>query len=208
MVKTRLCIWLLLVSTIFWGLISCTNKDEETLEEENNKEELGEPLVDKPGYVFLDNGDYIPAKTDFTDAEVLELLQSRIWVENDYGYIYDKYKIKQLYGYGAYNDIAYYRFNTDKSASFLHYDVYIDSLVDKDEYDFQDKTLMMHYIYRYVWGEIYSEHKEYYTLVGIMKDSLIFDWKGKYPDPPIYFPKFDELTSRKRFVWKTHKMRN
>lgn len=164
------------------------------------KPETGKLLVDKQDSVFLDNGKYVAATTEFTDEEAVAVLKSAIWVDDGYPYIYDNTKIKKIYD--GNRDTEWYKFLDMGIYKNTFYGSNLGEAPDF-EYFVKNKILTLHEIYRDKFGMIYSEYKFTRRLVAVDKDRIILDadngagfWSQRY------YPEFDENKSKIRFVWK------
>lgn len=184
---------LLSCSLLYFG---CKNENEPEPEETRT-------LVDKPGYVFLDNGEYVEANTEFTDEEAITILKSNIWKHDPYPYIYDYTRIVKVYG--GTRDIYWYKFLDNGIYKSTFFGSNLDDAPDF-EYSVKNKILTLRSVYRDVFGEIYSESTTKQTLVAVDDDRIIFDvdninsvWLPKD------FPEFDENISKVRSVLNAYK---
>lgn len=185
---------ILIVICLTNAISGCGSDDNEL------KQEMEKLLVDKQDSVFLDNGKYVAATTEFTDEEAVVVLKSTTWVDDGYPYIYDNTKIKKIYD--GNRDAVWYKFLDMGVYKNTYYGYNLEETPDF-EYFVKNKTLTLHEIYRDKFGVIYSEYKFTRRLVAVDKDRIILDayneagfWSQKY------YPEFDENKSKIRFVWK------
>ena len=177
------------------GLASCSDDKEELIEEEVVV------LADKPGYVFLDGGEYVEATTEFTDKEAIAVLKSKIWKTDSNYYIYDLSKIKKThykpdYMLYSFKDNGIYNWSYDLGKNF-----------SKDyEYWVNDKNLIMHETLADIFGAIYSESWFYLKVVAVDEDRIILDTTKKISQTsiPNGFPEFDLDKTKLRYVWVAH----
>ncbi len=159
-------------------------------------------LVDKPGFVFLDNGKYVEANTEFTDEEAITILKSNLWKKDPYPYIYDYTRIVKTYG--GTPDIHRFKFLDNGIFKTTYSNSSLDDAPDF-EYSVKNKVITLRYVYRDILGQIYSEHTTKQTLVAVDNDRIILDGNGIGVWLPNNFPEFDENISKTRFIWNAYK---
>lgn len=173
------------------SLVSCSDDEPKT------------PLEDKAGMVFLDNGEYVTATTDFSDEDAVAVLCSKRWCRSGMPYIYDEYNIQRLYkeSGNSSNSNSNFKFNADGYYRSLsgEEDVYGDAKIST--FEVTDKCLIM--------KDCMIQHNEAttftykYTLVSVDENRIIMD--GVYDSSaweiPDGFMSFDKSTASVRYVW-------
>lgn len=171
------------------------------------KNEADEPngqrtLVDKKDSVFLDNGKYIAATTEFTDEEAINILKSSVWVVSSDYYIYDYTKIVKNIDLSS---ESYYIGFEDNGIFRKSY--WLDELYGGPEFEYsvKNKVLKLHEFYRDQLGTIYSEYKTSYKLVAVDKDRIIMDIDKISVVDLLLFPDINKEQAVIRNVWKAMK---
>ncbi len=155
-------------------------------------------LIDKKDSVFLDNGKYIAATTEFTDEEVLNILKSAMWARSSNFYIYDyerivkKDDLDSKYTYYLFKDGMKYRRAYKIQDLYSGHDF---------EYDVNNKILTLHEYYRDLAGIIYSEFKVKHKLVAVDVDRIITDTESVSVADLSLFPEINKKQAILREVW-------
>lgn len=156
------------------------------------------PLQDKDGAVFLANGKYIDATTDFSEDELLTALCSRKWDIQGMPYIYDIYNCQQTYyepDVYAFTELPVWQFNADGT--------YIDYIhvFQGGTFEIEGNKLTLFPSGRpYAPGILTTTT---YTVAGFAAEYIVLD--KDYTDGACYIPEgfmsFDEDVAKIRYMW-------
>ena len=171
-------LWMIVMS-VFIFFASCSSED------------LKVPLQDREGAVFLDGGEYVEAKTEFTESELIERLQGEKWFQS-YPYVYDTYDIMKLYtekgvdgGYWG----ETFHFSVEGSYSRTE-----GGVVDAElSYFVNGNKLTMEHN-----GKMWE-----FTVVAVDENRIILDlpWNNTLFTVPSDFIDFDRNKAYLRYVW-------
>lgn len=157
----KLCILWAVLAMMLPMVVACSDDDEPTPEPTKTA------LADKDGYIFLDNGEYVAATTNFTTDEVLAALQSKIWCLD----IWHCYTTYNIYKFDM-NFTQYYKFSTsDDEYVYQAYSLYnVDKIeaATKQRFTLSGKTLNL---YNSTADNIVFS----YTVVAVDENRIVMD---------------------------------
>lgn len=183
----RIIAGILITLCIINVITSCKDKEDEPIPEPIKK-----PLVDKKDSIFLDNGEYVKATTEFTKEQAEIVFKSKVWRKAKW-LIYNTYEIK------SFNIMSYcYKFYDNYQYKYL-YDYPTQEKMDSNietaqlaNYSIEGKTLMF-------------ENADLipYTIVAVDENRIVLDRlcnRGDYTLSNDFPQEFDKNKSKVRCV--------
>lgn len=185
----RMIAGLLITLCVINVMSSCKNEADEPTPE---PEPVKKPLVDKKDSIFLDNGKYVKATTEFTKEQAEAVFKSKLWRKAKW-LVYDTYNIK------PFNTTSFcYKFNDN-----YKYQLLMDYPI-QDQMDAQiEKTKLVNYT---ITGKILQfEDAELipYTIVAVDENRVVLDRlcnPGDYTLSNDFPQEFDKKKSKVRCV--------
>lgn len=170
--------------------IGCKNEADEP---ELPGSEVLKKLVDKKDSIFLDNGEYVKATTEFTKDQAEVILKSKIWRKAKW-LVYETYKIKSFNN----NTTFCYKFNDNYKYQYL-YDYPTQEKMDKEiaqtkevNYTIEGKNLKFENV------ELFD-----YTIVAVDSNRVVLDRlcnQGDWMNSRDFPQEFDRKTAKVRCV--------